>query len=74
MRVGAARSFPAAEAAEAGLVEAKRDEECARIVDAFVTNKGPETDGRPAMTLRDTIRAFGPTIKYMPADEMAARG
>ena len=36
------------------------------VVDPFVTERGPETDGRPAMTLRDTIRAFGPTIAYLP--------
>ena len=26
---------------------------------------GPETDGRPKMTLRDTIRAYGPTIDFL---------
>jgi hypothetical protein len=37
------------------------------VVDAFVTDAGPEQDGRPKMTLRDTIRAFGPTINFLPS-------
>ena len=57
-----------ADAAEAGLAVGRRDQERGLVVDAFVTDKGPDKDGRPAMTLRDTIRAFGPTIRYLPGD------
>ena len=62
-----AATFPDAPAAERGLVRAQRDQEHAVIVDPFITETGPETDGRPAMTLRDTIRAYGPTIRFSPA-------
>ena len=52
--------------AEGGLAQARRDQDRALIVDPFVTTRGPGHDGRPAMTLRDTIRAFGPTIRFQP--------
>jgi hypothetical protein len=63
-----------AAAAEAGMAIARRDADRSIIVEPFVTDRGPGTDGKPAMTLRDTIRAHGPTIKYLPADPAAARG
>lgn len=54
-----------AEAAEAALDFARLDAARCIIVDPFVTDieTGP-TVGRPKMTLRDTIRAYGPTIRY----------
>ena len=66
--VAEAAVFADAAAAEDGLAIARRDQERGLIVDAFITDKGPDKDGRPAMTLRDTIRAFGPTIRYLPDD------
>ena len=66
--------YPDAEAADEGLAFAKRDAERAIVVDPFVTDKGPVTDGKAAMTLRDSIRAYGPTINFLPADTTAARG
>ena len=42
------------------------------VVDAFVTDAGPEHDGRPKMSLRDTIRAFGPTINFLPSAQKRA--
>lgn len=64
--------FADAEAAESGLAFAKRDAEKAIVVDPFVTDAGPKKDGRLAMTLRDTIRAYGPTIRSLPTDPKAS--
>ena len=64
--VADAATYDDANAAEQGLATARADQERGLIIDAFVTDKGPDKDGRPAMTLRDTIRAFGPTIRYLP--------
>ena len=66
--VGNAWLFADADAAEEGLAIAQRDAQRAIVVDPFVTDKGPDADGKPGMTLRDTIRAFGPTIKFLPTD------
>lgn len=64
--VGAALEFADAESAEGGLAVGLRDAERAIVVDPFVTEKVPAEDGKSGMTLRDTIRAFGPTIKFGP--------
>ena len=66
--IAEAVTYDDAASAEDGLALARRDQEQGLIVDPFVTEKGPDKDGRPAMTLRDTIRAFGPTIRYLPDD------
>lgn len=55
--------------AEAGLAEAKQDETKAIVVDAFIVDRIPDGAGKTKMTLRDTIRAYGPTIKFLPTDE-----
>lgn len=72
--VAAAKIYATAEEAETGLLEAKDDEARALIVEPFVTDVGAEVEGRPKMTLRDTIRAFGPTISYLPTVKPVARG
>lgn len=59
-----ARMFEDADAAEAALETAQGDVAKAIIVEPFVAKAGPVRDGRPTMTLRDTIRAFGPTIDF----------
>ena len=59
--------------AEDGLAQARRDQDRALIIEPFVTTRGSEHDGRPAMTLRDTIRAFGPTITFQPNNSGRAR-
>ena len=64
--VADAMTYDDATAAEAGLAAARLAQEQGLIIDAFVTDKGEDKGGRPAMTLRDTIRAFGPTIAYLP--------
>lgn len=61
-----AAAFEDAGAADGGLAAAQGDVQRGLIVDPFVTEKGPDKDGRPTMTLRDTVRAFGPTIRYIP--------
>ena len=54
-----------ATAAETGLALARQDVQRNRIVDPFVTEKGRGAAGEPRMmTLRDRIRADGPTIDY----------
>lgn len=62
-----AAMYDDAAAAEVGLEKANADVARAIVVEPFVTDAGPEQDGRPKMTLRDTIRAFGPTINFMPS-------
>jgi hypothetical protein len=54
-------------AAEAGLAAAKLDEARARVVDVFLVDQKDDAEGRAALTLRDAIRAYGPTIDYLPA-------
>lgn len=61
-----ARIYPDAEAAEDGLAIGRRDAEHAIVVDPFVTDKKPATEGQRGMTLRDSIRAFGPTVRFGP--------
>jgi hypothetical protein len=62
-----ARLFADAEAAEEGLAIGQRDAQKALVVDPFVTDRDPANALRGGMTMRDAIRAFGPTIKYGPA-------
>ena len=64
--LAAAATFDDAHEVEDALAAAQRDVVRGLIVDPFVVEKGAEVNGRPAMTLRDTIRAFGPTIAYLP--------
>ena len=61
-----ARLFADADAAEEGLEIGRRDVERAIVVDPFVTDKNPATEGKLGMTLRDSIRAFGPTVRFGP--------
>lgn len=62
--IGQARVFEDAGAADEALERAKADVARALVVDPFLAQTGQENDGRPKMTLRDTIRAYGPTIDY----------
>ena len=63
--VAQATAYPDDDAAEDGLAIARRDVARNIVVDPFVTEKGGEGGGR--MTLRDAIRANGPTIEYGPS-------
>ena len=51
---------------EQGLARAQRDG-ARGVVEPFASTVGPGKDGRPAMSLRDTIRAYGPTVQFKPA-------
>ena len=64
-RVEQAAAYADDAAAEQGLVVARRDVGRNIVVDPFVTERGG--DGAPGMTLRDVIRANGPTIDYRPS-------
>ncbi len=60
-----AAEYPDTDAAETGLALAREDVRRNRIVDPFVTETGRDEAGKPRMaTLRDRIRARGPTIRY----------
>ena len=57
-------------AAEQGLARAQLDG-ARGVVEPFASTLGPDKDGRPAMTLRDAIRAYGPTVRFKPAGPAA---
>ena len=63
--VGEAHLYDDDADAEVGLERAAADAAKALIVEPFVADAGPERDGRPKMTLRDSIRAYGPTIDFL---------
>ena len=58
--------FTDPKAAENGLARAQIDHDRAIVVDPFVATTGLDANGRLAMSLRDTIRAYGPTIRFAP--------
>lgn len=62
-----AAGFDDDKAADEALGRAQRDQERALVVEPFITERGVSHDGRAAMTLRDTIRAYGPTIRFKAA-------
>ncbi len=69
-RIDAAKRFADTASAESGLATGLRDVGHAIVVDPFLAETGP---GGSGMTLRDSIRAFGPTIDYLPAGTDRAR-
>ena len=50
--------------AEAALA---RTDQTRDVVDPFVVDRKDGIDGPASMSLRNAIRAFGPTIDYLPA-------
>lgn len=58
--IDTAAPFADRDGAEVALLAAPR----AAIVDPFVVDQKEGQDGRAAMTLRNAIRAYGPTINY----------
>ncbi|WP_158811562.1 DUF2849 domain-containing protein [Beijerinckia sp. L45] len=64
--------FADAATADIGLLAAKMDEKRAVVVDPFIVDKKDELEGQASMTLRNAIRAFGPTIDYLPASSSSA--
>jgi hypothetical protein len=72
-RIADASRLESAEAVEAALVAARADEALNLIIDAFVVDAIVEAEGVRATTLRDRIRADGPTIAYgAPAESSRA--
>ena len=53
-------------AAQVGMAQAQRDQDAALIVEAFVATRTVDKAGAPAMSLRDVIRAHGPTVRFRP--------
>lgn len=70
--IDGAIAFADTAAADIGLAAAKLDEKRAVIVDPFVVDRKDDVDGKTSMTLRNAIRAFGPTIDYLPASSSSA--
>ena len=71
--IAAAAPLDTAEAVEAALVVGRADEAVNLIVDPFVVDVVRAGDELRALTLRDRIRAEGPTIQYgAPAPQGAA--
>ena len=61
--IEAAASFPDRDGAEVAMLAASQ----ASVVDPFVVDSKEGQEGRAAMTLRNAIRAYGPTINYKPS-------
>ena len=73
-QVDEAARFADDAAAAAHLERAAQDARKALIVDPFVTDVTAGAEGKPTMSLRDRIRAYGPTIDFTPADATGLRG
>lgn len=58
---------------ETGLKQAKADEKRNLIVDPFAVDVEAEAKGLEALTLRNAIRAKGPTVDYRPRQDQSAR-
>ena len=52
-------------AAEQGLERAQRDAALG-VVEPYLSTVGADRDERQGMSLRDAIRAFGPTVRFGP--------
>ncbi|WP_020176409.1 DUF2849 domain-containing protein [Methyloferula stellata] len=68
-----AKRFTSEAEIEAGLKQAKTDEKRNLIVDPFAVDVEAEAKGLEALTLRNAIRAKGPTIDYRPSQDKSAR-
>ena len=72
--IGDAVTYSDDAAATGDLDWAKQDADKAVVVDPFVTDVTDGSDGKRSMSLRDRIRAFGPTIQFLPAGESGVGG
>ncbi len=61
-------AFVTPEALDAGLQAAAQDAKANRVVDVFAFDAEHKDGSLRAVTLRDRIRAGGPTIDYLPHD------
>jgi sulfite reductase (NADPH) hemoprotein beta-component len=68
-----AKRFTSEAEVEAGLKQAKADEKRNLIVEPFAVDVEAEPSGLKALTLRNAIRAKGPTVDYHPRQDQSAR-
>jgi len=64
--LGEAKIFTSKAEAEAALLLAQNDVKCNLVVDPCLVEVTEEASGLRAVTLRESIRARGPTIDFLP--------
>jgi len=64
--LGEAKIFTSKAEAEAALLLAQNDVKCNLVVDPCLVEVTEEVSGVRAVTLRESIRARGPTIDFLP--------
>jgi len=64
--LGEAKIFTSKAEAEAALLLAQNDVKCNLVVDPCLVEVTEEVSGVRAVTLRESIRAQGPTIDFLP--------
>jgi hypothetical protein len=69
-----AKIFPSKAEAEAGLLVAQNDAKRNLVVEPVVVEVTEDASGLRAVTLREIIRARGPTIDFLPRTWAFARG
>ncbi|HEX3494092.1 MAG TPA: DUF2849 domain-containing protein [Methylocella sp.] len=69
-----AKIFPSKAEAEAGLLVAQNDAKRNLVVEPVVVEVTEDASGLRAVTLRESIRARGPTIDFLPRTWAFARG
>jgi hypothetical protein len=70
-KLGQARVFASKEDAEVGLSAARDDAKRNLVVEPCIVEVAEDAAGLNAVTLREAIRAFGPTIDFMPRSQEA---
>ncbi len=72
-RLAAAAIFASDPDCQAGLAKAAEAVTANLIVDPLAVDVSDESEERRAMSLRNAIRALGPTVKYKTSSPTAAR-
>ncbi len=73
-RLSQAKIFATKAEAEAGLLVAQNDAKRNLVVEPVVVEVAEDSGGLRAVTLRDSIRARGPTIDFLPRTPAFAHG
>jgi hypothetical protein len=73
-RLSQAKIFASKAEAEAGLLVAQKDAKRNLVVEPVVVEVTEDASGLRAVTLREAIRARGPTIDFLPRTHAFARG
>ena len=73
-RLSQARIFASKAEAEAGLLVAQNDAKRNLVVEPVVVEVAEDAGGLRAVTLREAIRARGPTIDFLPRTHAFAHG